>query len=187
MACGIFPDQGWNPNPLHWQADSHPLCHQASPQSLNHWTSREVPAWSFLVSTWYSSLYHNLLYQMSLVGHLGNFQFIIIEALIGSFVCNFFCDIIGLHVVVKNRAIAHFASVCVRAQWCLPLCCPTQTVACQAPPSMEFSRQEYWYGLPFPTPGDLPNPGIEHFAYFPLWKHFVKLCCNQDTDISCVT
>ena len=31
----------------------------------------------------------------------------------------------------------------------------------QAPPSMEFSRQEYWNGLPFPSPGDLPNPGIE--------------------------
>ena len=35
------------------------------------------------------------------------------------------------------------------------------TVACQAPPSMEFSRQEYWSGLPFPSPGDLPDPGIE--------------------------
>jgi len=35
------------------------------------------------------------------------------------------------------------------------------TVACQAPLSMGFSRQEYWRGLPFPTPGDLPNPGIE--------------------------
>ena len=35
------------------------------------------------------------------------------------------------------------------------------TVACQAPLPMEFSRQEYWSGLPFPCPGDLPNPGIE--------------------------
>ena len=35
------------------------------------------------------------------------------------------------------------------------------TVAYQAPLSMEFSRQEYWSGLPFPSPGDLPNPGIE--------------------------
>ena len=35
------------------------------------------------------------------------------------------------------------------------------TVACQAPPSMGFSRQEYWSGLPFPSPGDLPNPGIK--------------------------
>ena len=38
---------------------------------------------------------------------------------------------------------------------------PHGTVAYQAPPSMEFSRQEYWSGLPFPSPGDLPNPGIE--------------------------
>ena len=35
------------------------------------------------------------------------------------------------------------------------------TVAHQAPPSMGFSRQEYWSGLPFPSPGDLPDPGIE--------------------------
>ena len=35
------------------------------------------------------------------------------------------------------------------------------TVACQAPLSLEFSRQEYWSGLPFPSPGDLPNLGIE--------------------------
>ena len=35
------------------------------------------------------------------------------------------------------------------------------TVARQAPLSMEFSRQEYWSGLPFPFPGDLPSPGIE--------------------------
>ena len=35
------------------------------------------------------------------------------------------------------------------------------TVAYQAPLSMRFSRQEYWSGLPFPSPGDLPDPGIE--------------------------
>ena len=35
------------------------------------------------------------------------------------------------------------------------------TVAYKAPLSMGFSRQEYWRGLPFPSPGDLPNPGIE--------------------------
>ena len=35
------------------------------------------------------------------------------------------------------------------------------TVAHQAPLSMGFSRQEYWSGLPFPSPGDLPDPGIE--------------------------
>ena len=43
--------------------------------------------------------------------------------------------------------------------------CPTlatpRTIALQAPQSMGFSRQEYWNGLPFPSPGDLPNPGVE--------------------------
>ena len=43
--------------------------------------------------------------------------------------------------------------------------CPTPsmpwTVVCQAPLFMRFSKQEYWSGLPFPSPGDLPDPGIE--------------------------
>ena len=40
--------------------------------------------------------------------------------------------------------------------------CATQwTVTLQAPLNMEFSRQEYWSGLPFPSPGDLPDPGAE--------------------------
>ena len=43
--------------------------------------------------------------------------------------------------------------------------CPTLmtpwTIACQTPLSMAFSRQEYWNGLPFPSPGDLPDPGIK--------------------------
>ena len=46
------------------------------------------------------------------------------------------------------------------AKSCLTLAIPW-TVACQAPLSMGFSRQEYWSGLPFPSPGDLPNPEIE--------------------------
>ena len=35
------------------------------------------------------------------------------------------------------------------------------TIAHQAPPSMDLSRQEYWSRLPFPSPGDLPDPGIK--------------------------
>ena len=38
---------------------------------------------------------------------------------------------------------------------------PLWTAVCQAPLSMEFSRQEYWNGLPFPSQGDLPHPRIE--------------------------
>ena len=46
------------------------------------------------------------------------------------------------------------------AKLCLTLVTPW-TVACHSPRSMGFSRQEYWSGLPFPSPGDLPDPGIE--------------------------
>ena len=42
------------------------------------------------------------------------------------------------------------------------------TVAHQVPLSLEFSHQEYWSGLPFPSPGDLPNPGIEPAS--PAWQ-----------------
>ena len=44
---------------------------------------------------------------------------------------------------------------------CVQLFATPWTVDCQAPLSMGFSRQEYWSGLPFTSPGDLPNPGIE--------------------------
>ena len=46
--------------------------------------------------------------------------------------------------------------------------CPT---LCQAPLSMEFSRQEYWSGVPFPPPGDLPDPGIKPAS---LASHYFK-------------
>ena len=44
---------------------------------------------------------------------------------------------------------------------CVQLFVTPWTVSCQAPLSMEFPRQEYWSGLPFPFPGDLPNPEIK--------------------------
>ena len=62
-------------------------------------------------------------------------------------------------------------------------------VACQAPLSTEFSRQEYWSGLPFPSLGDLPDPGIEprspalqadSFSSEPSGKHYVKTYFDHD-------
>ena len=44
---------------------------------------------------------------------------------------------------------------------CVQLFCDLWTVACQASLSIGFPRQEYWSGLPFLSPGDLPNPGME--------------------------
>ena len=46
---------------------------------------------------------------------------------------------------------------------CVRLFATLRTVAHQAPQSMGYSRQEYWSGLPCPPPGNLPNPGIEHW------------------------
>ena len=51
--------------------------------------------------------------------------------------------------------------MCMRAHSVASDSATPWNVACQAPLSMEFSRQEYWCGLPFPPPGDLPDPGIE--------------------------
>ncbi len=64
-----------------------------------------------------------------------------------------------IHIYVY---IYHSIYVCVLSHFSyVHLCVTPWTVACQAPLSMEFSRQEYWSGLSCPSPGDLPDPGIE--------------------------
>ena len=62
------------------------------------------------------------------------------------------------------KVLPNKASVCVLGkvlQLCPTLCDPMDCVAHQASLSMGFSRQEYWSGLPFSFPQDLPNPGIK--------------------------
>ena len=68
---------------------------------------------------------------------------------------------------------------------CVGLFAVPWTVACQAPLSIGFFRQEYWSGLPFPSPGDLPDPGIKlkspalaggFFTTEPLGKPTGTLC-----------
>ena len=54
-----------------------------------------------------------------------------------------------------------FICCCPQSLSCVQLFGTPWTIAHQAPLSMGFSRQEYWSGLPFPSPGDLPNSGIE--------------------------
>ena len=71
------------------------------------------------------------------------------------FVINIVCSI-GF-----NKCIYYMKKVKVKLLSCVRLFETPWTVAYQAPPSMGFSRQECWSGLPFPSPGDLPNPGIE--------------------------
>ena len=62
---------------------------------------------------------------------------------------------------VGSRVLAPGTADAAKSLSCVQLFVTPWTVAYQAPPSMGFSRQEYWSGFPFPSPGDLPNPGIE--------------------------
>ena len=64
------------------------------------------------------------------------------------------------HVLQKYDS-KHCCCCCWVTQLCPAFLQPPWTVAHQAPLSMGFSRQEYWSGLPFPSPGDLPDPGIK--------------------------
>ena len=57
--------------------------------------------------------------------------------------------------------MAYEACTCVKSLSNVQLFVTLQTVAHQGPLSMGFSRPEYWSGLPFPPPGDLPDPGIK--------------------------
>ena len=70
-----------------------------------------------------------------------------------------------LQVVIAHcsfRTKLGWQCACVLSHFsCVQLFVTPGTVACQAPLSMGFSRQEYWSRLPFPPPGDLPDPGIE--------------------------
>ena len=62
-------------------------------------------------------------------------------------------------VLVRPELFLEAQGACTLSRVC-PFAAPW-TAAPQAPPSMGFSRQEYWSGLPCPSPGDLPDPGIE--------------------------
>ena len=74
------------------------------------------------------------------------------------------CSMSGFPVHHKFQSLVKvmsIESVCVKLLSRVRLFVTPWTVAYQLPPSLGFSRQEYWSGLPFPSPGDLPIPGIE--------------------------
>ena len=75
---------------------------------------------------------------------------------------------LGIHQVLHQHLSPGDAFVLVASVWSevkllshVQLFAPPWTVAYQAPLYMGFSRQEYWSGVPFPSPGDIANPGIE--------------------------
>ena len=103
-----------------------------------------------------------------------------------------FCDqLISLSIMSSGSSFPVCVCVCVcvcaRARASIVLSCVQLfaipwTVARQAPLSMEFSKQEYWSGLPFPSPGDLPVPGIEPESLaFPALagRFFPTACCSM--------
>ena len=69
--------------------------------------------------------------------------------------------------IMRTEFCEQIICCCLVAQSCLNLC-HRMNCSPQAPLSMEFSKQEYWSGLPFHSPGDLPNSGIE--PKFPAWQ-----------------
>ena len=67
-----------------------------------------------------------------------------------------------LYPEFRVKILNEIKQICSGAQWCLTLCYLIDLiVALQFPLSMEFSRQDCWNGLPFPPPGDFPDPGIK--------------------------
>ena len=72
-----------------------------------------------------------------------------------------------------------YLCICVLIdQLCLTLCNPW-AVACQASLSMGFSGQEYWSGLPFPSPGDFPNLGIKTWLSYVAGRFFTIWVCGS--------
>ena len=82
--------------------------------------------------------------------------------------CVTFEKILYSKVILKFHVVFFFSSCCLVAKSCLTLWDPMNYIAYQAPLSMGFPRQEYWSGLSFPSPGDLPNPEIKPGS--PAWQ-----------------
>ena len=69
--------------------------------------------------------------------------------------------VIRTQLFLKNMFMYLNMCVCVHALSCFSCVRLFATVALQAPLSKGFSRQQYWSGLPWPLPGDLPDPGVK--------------------------
>ena len=71
-----------------------------------------------------------------------------------------------VQLILTDRTSTSKTSLCVSVLSCVQLPVAPWTIACQAPRSIGFPRQEYWSGLPVPSPGDLPyqelSPGLLH-------------------------
>ena len=117
------------------------------------------------------------------------FVFILLEAVIVAFIV-IFSDV---HIVLQDFILTHAVFpdstvyVCSELS-CVQLFATPGTVACQGPLFMGFSRQEYWSGLPFPSPGDLPNPGTEAHVILHLlhWQADCLSLCHLGSPLATV-
>ena len=142
LLWGIFLTQGWNLHLLYWQADSLPLEPSGKPWKAETFAYFVVSQPLKQSSPYRGSI--NICYMVSGANCRGG------TADWRSGIRKYF-ELINL--CERKWKCSSFSPVWLFATpW---------TLAPQAPPSMGFSRQEYWSGLPFPSPGDLPNPGIK--------------------------
>ena len=133
--------QGFNPHLLHWQATFfHCATREAQKQDIHFPFAKEISFSKGASST--TLIYHAFLTHFLVILP----QFTFLEAPVPfSCLVTIYCAV-GIHA----QLLSH-----------VQLSVITWIVAYQAPLLTKLSWQEYWSGLPFPSPGDLPNPGIK--------------------------
>ena len=154
---GDPPDPGIDPrlqHLLHWQVGSLPLEPRGSLSDV---------LLSFFLSIikiqfCYFCLQRDLKRLMKYVGSVASFQMWYSLGTSGKWEC---CIRWLRRISLLSADISASSCVCACVLNHVQLFATLWTIARQAPLSMGFSRQEYWSGLPFPSPGDLPDPGIE--------------------------
>ena len=88
----------------------------------------------------------------------------------------FAATLMDLEIIILSRVSQ--PCMCAQSFSCVRLFATPWTVACQPPLSTGFSRQEYWSGLPFPPPGDLPEPRIKLMSIeLVMSSNHLILCC----------
>ena len=159
---GIFPAQGLNPGLLHCGQVLYQLSHK---RSLWHnaiikiWKNmREInKKWRQETKPFLSdSITHGLWFIVWISDCPGGKWYVVKKT--EDLPClTLHVPVLRIHGPLKHRKenVSCHCSIMSDSLW------PLWTVAYQAPPSMGFSRQGYWSGLPFHSPGDLPDPGIE--------------------------
>ena len=153
---GIFPTQGLIPGLPHCRRILYQLSHKGSPKILK-WVAYPfsrvssqprnqtgvscIAGWFF--TNWAISEAHFI---SGIIHYLSFFDSGILLSIMSSRIVHVVCITVSFHF---------------EAEWYFTVCMIPWTVTHQAPLSMEFSKQEYWSGFPFPPPGDLPNAGIK--------------------------